>query len=526
MKQALALLIFMILLHFGTIFGAEYEYMDLLLAQGRFKELREEAERRLNTPESLDAKSRLGVMKYWIDGLMGTGSLREVLSAANEMIELPKPDSLRYYDVRAYIAMNDIFCQLNYMEPARQALDKADETLGVFRSDIESCRWRRLNESLHMAKSVQAQSEGDLSRALREWQKVPFGADSKVSHTVAWYGLGGSLYQDMGETAKAEELFRNALETVGFTPNKLPVLLRYMAIMIEKENFQGALNLCERYENGVEVCPNTRLRGMLLNAKADANRYLGLHEEASILYSQALDCLDSVVTENSQVATVLLAERINPEDYTALQRRVEIAQTEKQRVIIGALICLTVLLLGLCGALWLKVRESRRLRSTEERLSRSNREHDAERAELTEVLTARESEICRLSMAAEQSESTIITIRKEMTRKSATAEEHLQVVESVLRDSAAEANLQETFRERFDAANQQLYSRLSLFHPDLTKAEMNMAAYILLNMNSKEIARMSNRSVRTVDNIKYSLRKKLAVTEPVHVYLRRLMSEQ
>lgn len=54
---------------------------------------------------------------------------------------------------------------------------------------------------------------------------------------------------------------------------------------------------------------------------------------------------------------------------------------------------------------------------------------------------------------------------------------------------------------------------------------MNMAAYVLLNMTSKEIAQISNRSIRTVDNIKYSLRKKLAISEPVHVYLRRLLSE-
>lgn len=52
-----------------------------------------------------------------------------------------------------------------------------------------------------------------------------------------------------------------------------------------------------------------------------------------------------------------------------------------------------------------------------------------------------------------------------------------------------------------------------------------MAAYVLLNLNSKDIARMTNRSVRTVDNIKYNLRKKLAITEPMTLYLRRLMSE-
>lgn len=36
---------------------------------------------------------------------------------------------------------------------------------------------------------------------------------------------------------------------------------------------------------------------------------------------------------------------------------------------------------------------------------------------------------------------------------------------------------------------------------------------------------MTNRSVRTVDNIKYNLRKKFAITKPTAVSLRRLMSE-
>ena len=37
---------------------------------------------------------------------------------------------------------------------------------------------------------------------------------------------------------------------------------------------------------------------------------------------------------------------------------------------------------------------------------------------------------------------------------------------------------------------------------------------------------MTNRSARTVDNIKYNLRKKLAITELTALYLRLLMSEQ
>ena len=52
-----------------------------------------------------------------------------------------------------------------------------------------------------------------------------------------------------------------------------------------------------------------------------------------------------------------------------------------------------------------------------------------------------------------------------------------------------------------------------------------MAAYILLNLNAKEIAQLTNRSVRTVDTIKYNLRKKLNVSRPTAVYLREIMRD-
>ena len=48
---------------------------------------------------------------------------------------------------------------------------------------------------------------------------------------------------------------------------------------------------------------------------------------------------------------------------------------------------------------------------------------------------------------------------------------------------------------------------------------------LALNLTSKEIALITNRSARTVDNIKYSLRKKMQVDEsmPTVAYLRKFL---
>ena len=150
---------------------------------------------------------------------------------------------------------------------------------------------------------------------------------------------------------------------------------------------------------------------------------------------------------------------------------------------------------------------------------------EQEKEALSDELLNRKKELCNVSLVAAQTETMLITVRSEMHSNSSSAEERLRSIESVLRDWTGLSRLQENFNNQFDETNQTLYTKLSHHHPDLTKTEMNMAAYVLLNLNSKDIARMTNRSVRTVDNIKYNLRKKLAITESTAVYLRRLMSE-
>ena len=81
------------------------------------------------------------------------------------------------------------------------------------------------------------------------------------------------------------------------------------------------------------------------------------------------------------------------------------------------------------------------------------------------------------------------------------------------------------FNLQFDKSNRELTAILAELHPSLTKSEMRMAGYIVLNLTDKEIADITNRSVRTVESVKYTLRKKLHITEPTSTYLVRLLAE-
>jgi tetratricopeptide (TPR) repeat protein len=69
------------------------------------------------------------------------------------------------------------------------------------------------------------------------------------------------------------------------------------------------------------------------------------------------------------------------------------------------------------------------------------------------------------------------------------------------------------FETRFLGVYDSFFERLKDMAPDLTPAELKVAALLRLNFSSKEIAALTNRTVGTVENLRSNLRKKLKLEE-------------
>jgi ligand-binding sensor domain-containing protein len=70
----------------------------------------------------------------------------------------------------------------------------------------------------------------------------------------------------------------------------------------------------------------------------------------------------------------------------------------------------------------------------------------------------------------------------------------------------------EQFTEHFDQVHSHFLKKLKEQFPDLTSTELKMAAYLRLNLTSKEIAHLMSISIRGVETGRYRLRKKLGLT--------------
>lgn len=67
----------------------------------------------------------------------------------------------------------------------------------------------------------------------------------------------------------------------------------------------------------------------------------------------------------------------------------------------------------------------------------------------------------------------------------------------------------EVFETNFNMVHDEFFKQLKKDFPDLTPGELRLAAYLRMNLSTKEIAPLLNISVRGVENKRYRLRKKL-----------------
>ena len=75
----------------------------------------------------------------------------------------------------------------------------------------------------------------------------------------------------------------------------------------------------------------------------------------------------------------------------------------------------------------------------------------------------------------------------------------------------------EVFEEAFNRVHDNFFARLLREYPDMTQGDLRLAAYLRMNLSSKEMAPLLNMSLRGVENKRYRLRKKLGLPETANL---------
>jgi DNA-binding CsgD family transcriptional regulator len=71
--------------------------------------------------------------------------------------------------------------------------------------------------------------------------------------------------------------------------------------------------------------------------------------------------------------------------------------------------------------------------------------------------------------------------------------------------------LQQEFEHRITSNNEDFYQKLLGAYPDLKPSELKLCSYLRLNLSTKELAEILNKSVRTIENTRFAIRKKMGL---------------
>lgn len=146
------------------------------------------------------------------------------------------------------------------------------------------------------------------------------------------------------------------------------------------------------------------------------------------------------------------------------------------------------------------------------RKSHKYRELYAENRRLAELTELREKELAakalQLANMNETLSSTLKRIKKLPLQEGKNNENERKRIMSDIQVNLPEEAWKE-FEARFSELNSVFYRKLLDKSPELTPTELRICGMLCLNLTSKEIALISNRSLGTIENSRSNIRKKL-----------------
>lgn len=329
----------------------------------------------------------------------------------------------------------------------------------------------------------------------------------------------GLIYARIGERKIASECFQNVLKSNSPTNVRTAAAINYINGLLEENKTLQADSVMKECDSLLSTA-----RGGEWEVQVWVLRYNVLEQKKD--YRNALYALSQAYILSDSLKS--LARDIMPDDLEAVLKVNDLNDDKPtgSAVLWTAICCLAILIIGLTVALW-RNRKRRASIGTERdaclvRLEKAQQSVSA----LEEELTLKNEELSVNLMRLNQLSSAIDTIAADSEKLRHNPHSLAEAVRKTVKDTRHSKRLWEEHYNTDEGINQKFFDRLHKLQPGLTNAEVRMCGYALMNMSPKEIALVTNRSIKTVNCIRHNLRKKLGMSadENTETFMRHISS--
>jgi tetratricopeptide (TPR) repeat protein len=306
----------------------------------------------------------------------------------------------------------------------------------------------------------------------------------------------GNVYEQKGDLDQAEAAFLKCLELSESSKLQYGVLLSTLNLgnlYRLKKDFPRSkdwLNRALELSNSMGL---VREKGLVLERLSWLARDTNNFEEAYAQSVQAAAIQDSLTSESVKKEVQALQEKFENEKS---ENEVLNLKTKNQQTTLGLFAAGIGILLLVTFILYVLYRQKRLL--AEKLLAEADRELLSKAIQVKDMeLTAQALQVLQLKKRTEENAEEAEGIDEDKKDRFP-ARESFDL-------------LQQEFENRITTSNEDFYQKLLKSYPDLKPSELKLCSYLRLNLSTKELAEILNKSVRTVENTRFSIRKKMGL---------------
>lgn len=451
--------------------------------------------------DHLGEHDRLRAMNYAAHALWFSNHASEANSIALDILRIPKSDSLLFYNLMARetaittaLATKDAKAVKEYITQQQDEINKLRGRKLINQTMLENTQI-----TLDTYKIEYYQLQRDHTSALNTVRKALQHTEG-TRDTVYINILLAGIYSDMGEDEAALDLYKRNIPLTPMHWNKRHDSNNYAELLLRNNRALDALTILNCFDDDSisDIVEVKRLK-----IKGRALKDIGRVEEAYATLLTAQEMEDSLTSMEGKMGAAL-------REFEAGLAKDRLAEETRRgdRWRLGVWIILGLLVAGGITFGVIKISHSKHRKLCQN----SNAANDSTESR---QLVAAALQMSRMSEA-------ITTISNLASNGAPGA---LEKIAGELKALDYSANTWEMFRSSFESMHPGFFEALTKDCPNMSIGEQRMAAYIILGLTNKEIATLINRQPRTVETIKYRLRKTLNIPADITTpdYLRRYL---
>lgn len=423
----------------------------------------------------------------------------------------------------AYYNIASVHYKMGHLEKCLEYCDKSAEIYALLDQPVRLANIRQI-QAICFRKTGRYRESLDYLEKAREIYEA---RDDRRNTGICFNNMG-NVYIYLHQPEEAYALYTKALAIARELNDGYGMASRYgnlaqaLLDMGEPEKARACLDSsmvwCRKLSDKESTLTNYELYSIYYHRKGDLKTALAMKDSQMVLKAELMQVASEDYAQSTEKSHRQSLDLANTRSEMHLLKK----DRERNRIVLGFIFSLALLASGAGAAIYVIQRQLRRkerqlheeqtrgLTARNELQALRLKEQEAEEKRLRDELEFKRQELLKFSLSLSDRENLFDEISAKLTALHLTDDEQRQLVNTIRNQlKAVNQNEQLELFRQIEEVNSSFFFHLKNNYPQLTPDDIRLAALIMLDFSSKQIAELLTIEAKSVEMKRYRLRKKL-----------------